>query len=112
MITSKQAEKMHCLDLLDLAKKDEMAFDEISRRSTNWQVCAVGEAAQSIGISVYELSDNDPNLYTWGCAFADLVDSRKFVKAKRLYNKIDKYVKKFYGTKAQLQTFRNMLSFQ
>lgn len=109
MITHKQAKKMHCLDLLDLAKKDDVALWEISKRADNWRICAVGDAAKSIGISVTELTDNDSNLYLWGHKFFDLVEDGKFGKAKLLYKKIANYVKKFYGTKKQLETWRNTM---
>jgi len=100
-ISVKRAKQLTCLALLDLAKHDNVAFDEIRHRANNWNLCAVGDAAKKIKCSPYSLISVDEKLEDWGCDFAYEVSAQRFGLAKILYHKIAARTKRLFGTKAK-----------
>lgn len=103
MISEKQASKLKCLDLLDLAKKDDMAAREIERRAHNWETCAVGEQATKLHVRAYDLIDLDITLEAWGVRFAEEVSNGFYGRAKRTYNLIEKRVKRLFPNKKSVE---------
>ena len=98
-ISAKRAKQLTCLTLLDLAKHDDVAFDEICQRATNWELCAVGDAAKKIRCSPYSLISVDEKLEDWGLQFVHEVSAQRFGSAKTLYHKIAARTKRLFGTK-------------
>jgi hypothetical protein len=98
-ISAKRAKQLTCLALLDLAKHDDVAFDEIRQRAANWELCAVGDAAKKNKCSPYDLTSADEKLEEWGIQFVHEVSAGRFGSAKTLYHKIAARTKRLFGTK-------------
>ena len=98
-ISAKRAKQLTCLTLLDLAKHDDVAFYEIRQRATDWELCAVGDAAKKNKCSPYDLISADEKLDEWGLQFVKEVSGRHYGVAKALYRKIAARTKRLFGTK-------------
>ena len=98
-ISAKRAKQLTCLTLLDLAKHDDVAFDEIRQRAANWKLCAVGDAAKKNKCSPYALINADEKLEGWGLQFVKEVSEQHYGVAKTLYHKIAARTKRLFGTK-------------
>lgn len=113
MGTHRQATKLQCLALLDLAQQgDGRAQAEICDRADHWGTCAVGEMATKLGVDPHQLYLRDPQTITkehigytrleqLGVRFAEEVNARHYGRARRTYQAIARRVKKLFGTKAK-----------
>lgn len=112
-LTLKQARKLKCEALLDLAAKDKSAADALIVRANNWFTCAVGEMADKLKVDPFYLYRSDPKLVRdedgyictqlelSGCRFARQVNNKHYGRAKRTYQAIAQRVKQLFGTKAK-----------
>lgn len=112
-LTLKQASKMKCEALLDLAAKDKSAAKALKARANNWSTCAVGEMADKLKVDPFCLYSSDPKsvkdeggytgtqLELSGYRFARQVNDKHYGRAKRTYQAIAQRVKKLFGTKAK-----------